>query len=343
MCIAILKPAKTRPITDEEFKSCFSNNKDGFGYAYVAKNPKTKNNFVNVKKFLDYNEFLKSYRKDEKIHVNTPFLIHFRMTSAGKNTLENCHPFSVNDDLAFIHNGTMSCLVDPKKDSSDTSNFNEYILKGLPDKWWDNNSILTLVEHMVGQGRVIFLHSDMSYLIINEEKGHWKDGMWFSNHDYHVYRRANNQLDSYYKWLQSDELSMGGNHFSAVKTQFIEVYTCGTRKTVYVYKNGTKKTFNYSEVDRHIKTIVYKNVPYNNSTKETKSIFGFQNKNEGDFVDSDLLTEDTTWMKEKTKFECDFCFNSFPLSERQKFSELGTVYDVCPNCYDDLQDCFASN
>jgi len=193
MCIAILKP-RGEVIKKSTLKTCFENNDDGAGYMFV------KNGALQfVKGFFTFKNFWNSYVKNVVKNGNPISAIHFRITTHGKTNAENCHPFKISNSLGFIHNGVIN-FVKPDKKKSDTSMFNEHILKRLPDDFIRNGAICDLIEESIGSSKLVFLNDRGEYLISNEELGKWQDNVWYSNDSYqwcttwntpYVYYRGN--------------------------------------------------------------------------------------------------------------------------------------------------------
>ena len=64
----------------------------------------------------------------------TPFIVHFRIGTHGtSNGIYNVHPFYVDKNLVFAHNGMIHKVDDCKK-RSDTRVFNDTFLKPLGSK-----------------------------------------------------------------------------------------------------------------------------------------------------------------------------------------------------------------
>lgn len=175
MCLLICSPSGR--INDPQTLSRgFENNMYGAGYAY------SYNNGLFVKKgFFDFDDFFKSY---SKIPKNAPNIVHFRLATSGKYNEENCHPFNVNENLAFAHNGVFSCV---KGDDfhSDTYKFNELICKPLFSK---NESLIledatkfVLYKTIGSYNKIAFIKNSGEIIIVNEEAGYWENGIWFSN------------------------------------------------------------------------------------------------------------------------------------------------------------------
>jgi len=180
MCIAILKPAE-KSITEATLAECFRCNPDGAGFMYS-----TGDEVKIHKGFFTFASFYKAYQH----HANKQLLIHFRIKTHGKVSQENCHPFYVNKKLGFIHNGIISHhssngLV------SDTRAFNDMILKPLVHQYGTTiitrPAIQSLIAPYIGYSKLVFLDVDGSTQIINENKGVWDDGVWYSNTSYQPY------------------------------------------------------------------------------------------------------------------------------------------------------------
>ena len=171
MCIAILKP-KDKTLSDEVLKTCAEANKDGCGFAFVD-----NNNVIHINKYLNFDEFLKAYREVEH---ESNMLIHFRIATHGKVTADNCHPFLVNEHLALIHNGTISGYGDKEK-KVDTLDFIDKVLSKISWKMIKNPAFRQLLGDAIGYSKFCLLDNDGNYYIVNEHRGEWVDGVWYSN------------------------------------------------------------------------------------------------------------------------------------------------------------------
>ena len=177
MCIAILKP-NSETISKKRLERCFDNNDDGAGYVFA------KDGVLHFfKGFFRFRDFWKSYVKNVVNNGNPITAIHFRITTHGKTNADNCHPFKVNPDLGFIHNGVID-MVSVDKKRSDTSVFNDNILKKLPDNFIRNTAICNLIEESIGRSKLVFLDNGGNYTIVNENAGHWDGNVWYSNNSY---------------------------------------------------------------------------------------------------------------------------------------------------------------
>jgi len=107
MCIAIYKP-KGKFVPKKNLKSCRLVNGDGMGLVYAHKGKLTI-----YKEMSSFDKFYKKYRKLVN-DIDPPMAIHFRIGTHGYIDEENCHPFFVNKDLAFCHNGVINSIDVPK-------------------------------------------------------------------------------------------------------------------------------------------------------------------------------------------------------------------------------------
>lgn len=176
MCIAIYKPEGVL-IDKATLAQCYSANSDGAGYMFH------KNDKLYVKKgFFSFEDFWKSYRRDKSKET----VIHFRIKTHGLINEANCHPYKINDNFAFVHNGMISGYTDPAK--SDTWLFNEDILQPFVDKWGNlglfQDPVQKLIEARIGYSKLIFMDNTGNTKIFNEDKGVWDNDVWYSNSSY---------------------------------------------------------------------------------------------------------------------------------------------------------------
>ena len=175
MCIAIAN-FKGKPLSDEQLSNCWSNNPDGAGIMYK------EDGILKVYKQLHHlDRFIKKYK--EVINLSN-CLVHFRVVSRGTKNLSNIHPFMVNKDLGFIHNGTIHSMPnDPEL--SDTQLLNTGILKNLPKGFTENDATMVLLEEFVGLSKLVFMDKNEVFTIINEDKGDYCEaGNWYSNNSW---------------------------------------------------------------------------------------------------------------------------------------------------------------
>lgn len=176
MCIAILKP-KGKSLDKNLLMTCSENNPDGCGFAYLDDN----SGDIIINKFMLFEDFWKEYSKIQKNHTT---LVHFRIATHGKVELQNCHPFKLNSKMVLIHNGIISGYGSRIDNVSDTKDFIEKVIGNISHKMWKNPSFRELVGKAIGYSKFAILDTNDNYYIINEDKGLWDNGVWFSNDSY---------------------------------------------------------------------------------------------------------------------------------------------------------------
>jgi hypothetical protein len=179
MCIAIYKP-EGKIIPYETLKECYDSNPDGAGFMYSEdKQLRIQKGFFTLKEF--YAEYVK--------HQDKKAVLHFRIKTHGKIDTTNCHPFAINNALGFVHNGIINGFGDANH--SDTIGFNHGVLQPLVNKWGNlsifQDPVKDLIESRIGYSKLIFLDRHGNHNILNESKGVWDDGVWYSNTSYKPY------------------------------------------------------------------------------------------------------------------------------------------------------------
>jgi hypothetical protein len=198
MCIAIYKP-EDKVLSLATLKECYTSNPDGAGFMYA------ENKKLHIEKgFFSFQSFYDAFKK----HENKQAVIHFRIKTHGKIDTTNCHPFAVNNAIGFVHNGIISGFGDANH--SDTIGFNQSILQPLVSKWGNlalfQDPIIDLIEGRIGYSKLVFLDRHGNHKIMNEHKGTWDDGVWYSNDSYKPYIApvtTYDWKDSKYDWKKN--------------------------------------------------------------------------------------------------------------------------------------------
>jgi hypothetical protein len=198
MCIAIYKP-EDKVLSLATLKECYTSNPDGAGFMYA------ENKKLHIEKgFFSFQSFYDAFKK----HENKQAVIHFRIKTHGKIDTTNCHPFAVNNAIGFVHNGIISGFGDANH--SDTIGFNQSILQPLVSKWGNlalfQDPIIDLIEGRIGYSKLVFLDRHGNHKIMNEHKGTWDDGVWYSNDSYKPYVvpvTTYDWKDSKYDWKKN--------------------------------------------------------------------------------------------------------------------------------------------
>lgn len=178
MCLALCSPVGV-VVPKENLEEAFKSNDDGAGFAYA------ENDQLHIEKgFMTFDSFYEAY----KPHEEKAAIVHFRIKTHGDVDQDNTHPFQVGKHLAFIHNGVISRVNrDEDKSKSDTYWFNQKLLVPIYKK--DSRFIFKdhfkeLIQEYIGGSKLVFLNNKGHHTIVNEKAGHWKDGVWYSNHSY---------------------------------------------------------------------------------------------------------------------------------------------------------------
>jgi len=206
MCVVIAKP-KGVQISRKYLRNCYLSNPDGAGFMFVR-----DKEIVIQKGYFSFELFWEDYKKAEQEYTKSPFVIHFRIATSGGVNEFNCHPFKIDEQSAFAHNGIFYDL--PYTDElSDTQIFNNRILKTLPGDWTKWDGIKRLIQGFIKESnsKVVFLGNNKDIWICGEEEGDWFKGSWYSNNS-HTLAKFNRQYwhSSYYekKW-GNDETTSG--------------------------------------------------------------------------------------------------------------------------------------
>lgn len=213
MCVAIFQNINAVKLKKEDFIQYGRSNHDGFGMLHVKE---TLN--INTQKFepslvkyvtTDLEAFWNYYDVVfNEINAVSPLLVHFRLGTAGKMDTLNCHPFLVNENIGFIHNGIITIDRKGYDDFSDTYVFNETILKPLGDDIINNETTIKLISSFIGySNKLIFLNTKKQYLIFNEDCGEWdtQKSTWFSFKKSYNYSKWYRNSDTYNAYDDYDD------------------------------------------------------------------------------------------------------------------------------------------
>jgi len=185
------------------------NNPDGYSFAVHHGDHITTGRSMKYDRLLDrfYAELDKS---------DTTFgTFHARISTHGDTTLDNNHSFRVagRSDIVLSHNGMLP--IPTKGDGrSDTRIFAEDVLPALGITSLDDNYAWSSLEQWASGSKIAILSTapelrDQLY-IVNEDLGHWKENIWWSNSSYE-YRWGS-------KFSFGSSYYGGAGHYSASTT-----------------------------------------------------------------------------------------------------------------------------
>lgn len=178
MCIiAALLPGLK--LNKETFDRCWDRNPDGFGVAYLF------NGGLRIKKTKHKKDAWSIYHNVDRVAPDSAKILHFRIGTHGTNDINNCHPFMIDNDTCFAHNGIITGVPDcDRKERNDTRVFNDTVLKHLPKDFYKHYHYTLLIESFIGYSKLVFLNTSNELYIMNQVKGEWHEGVWFSNSGY---------------------------------------------------------------------------------------------------------------------------------------------------------------
>jgi len=204
MCIAILNSPKFA-LPKKTIYNSYKNNSDGTGFIW------TEGGVLRTHKTMEGAKKVWQFYKSLRSRVSGYIVLHFRIATSGGVNIENCHPFIVNDNLAFVHNGVISGLGSLKQ--SDTNEFCEFYLKKMPSDFLEYSGITKMIEEVIGHSKLVFLDSEDNPTIINHDMGHFDEhGNWYSNTTYQ-YSYNYGSYGSYYGGYGVDYSKKWGNEY----------------------------------------------------------------------------------------------------------------------------------
>lgn len=174
MCLAIVRPPGIE-VPEEHIDRGWQRNPDGGGFAFVDKNGvQLRKGFFKLKDYKD------AVFKAMKENPASTFLLHFRIRTTGDKSSENTHPHKFAYGV-MIHNGTISGTgALHGTGDSDTALF----LKKFGDKFTYErlSANKETLGKAIGTGnKLAFLYTNGKYVIVNEDSGQWREGVWYSN------------------------------------------------------------------------------------------------------------------------------------------------------------------
>jgi hypothetical protein len=218
MCLLLL--AKPNYTPKKKYLNCAcDSNPHGFGFAFhTGKKIFTFHS-------LDKNETIENFYKMRAKYPEAWAMFHARYATHGSVKVENCHPFKVANSAKTIlgHNGILPLKPKIGDDRSDTKLFAEDFLPVFGLENLDDESFFNELEDFCAGSKLVIFTTEPKMenqiYVINENLGHWKNGVWYSNNSYmapKVHTVAKVEKD-WFEWEYSDELEsideLGENDF----------------------------------------------------------------------------------------------------------------------------------
>lgn len=179
MCIIIYN--SKGKLDSHELQTASKANPDGAGLMYAVHGK------LIVFKDRKNQKTIEMYFKVRKTYPNIPIVLHFRISTDGGVNTENCHPYSVNKDIAVCHNGILTKYTGKQTDKSDTRIFIDDLLKPFATEIIWTVPFMRLVEQAISFGnKFVLMNNKGESYILNESLGHWdkKKENWYSNSSY---------------------------------------------------------------------------------------------------------------------------------------------------------------
>jgi glutamine amidotransferase len=183
MCLLTLIPDYVSPDMDR-FKIAAQSNPDGFGFA-ISTGKK-----LHIVRSMNFEEVANKF-VDARKTMQGPAIFHFRWTTHGTNTVDNCHPFLLGQDSQTVmgHNGILPVKMDKDEKRSDTRVFAEDIMPAIGGvSSLDDGEYFNQMAEWAKGSKLAFLtvNDDAKYdwYIVNEKDGHWDSDIWWSNSSY---------------------------------------------------------------------------------------------------------------------------------------------------------------
>lgn len=181
MCLLILAKGGATP-SKKSLRIAAKANPDGFGFAIIG-----TDNRIHRFRSMDIEETITAFFEARKRFPKGHAIFHLRITTHGATNIDNCHPFVINDDVVMGHNGMLP--IKEENGRSDTRIFAEDWLPEIGVKpLLDDPEGVKELEKFIGYSKLAFLNVgdelDKPFYIINEDMGHWDNGVWYSNSSY---------------------------------------------------------------------------------------------------------------------------------------------------------------
>lgn len=203
MCVIMYKPTGIQPPSSAIIDNCFDANPDGAGLAIIRPSSTATDiykGFMSLDSFKDFASAIVT--EDDAVGY------HFRITTAGGTSPQNCHPFpistypedlkklSVHSRFALLHNGILG-KGDDKLKLSDTQ---LYIKNVLAPRYPQSIAAeRAAIEKETKGSRVLLMDGRTHETAMIGDGWVKSDGLWFSNHSFE------DPLPRYaYSWWKDD-------------------------------------------------------------------------------------------------------------------------------------------
>ncbi len=319
MCIIMYQKNASIPVKAEWMKNSAKSNADGFGMSFM------KDGVLTIYKTMSFDDFRLHYREMSDKYPKSPFLLHFRKNTKGRNNLENCHPFEVKGNVAMMHNGSIGNINVPYNGQySDTNLFTKEVLNGLPLGWESNESTLRILKTFITGSKLAIMNGKGEVSFVNEGDGHWYEGLWMSNYSYYPNTRS----------IQSTKPKT----WDANSKSLVVVNSNKYKTQIYKHPNGDFSRYLKGKLLRWFKELYsWREVTVDNLVKMAGLSLNSDSPStyHHTIIESDKNIEDRvvtkTPSKHVKKHQCGYCGDMFPASELiVHYVEYTTTKDESP-------------
>jgi hypothetical protein len=128
-----------------------------------------------------FRELVKALDGDQSVE----YVAHFRFATHGPEDANHAHPFAYEDPdpsvgtVLVFHNGVISSMKTTLAES-DTEVFVRDYLAKLPSRWWTNEAVRKLVDHIGGWSRLVLMTNEET-VNLNWGEGEEDGGLWYSS------------------------------------------------------------------------------------------------------------------------------------------------------------------
>ena len=153
----------------------YKTNADGIGLMFADKGELVIRKAL-PKDAAEARQFIEAMPDDER-----QVALHWRWRTHGAINLEQCHPYSITQDVAMMHNGILHTGNAADVSKSDTWHFIEDYLKTLSADTLHDARLGALVGDYIEQNKFAIMSADGRLTVINKDQGVEYEGVWYSN------------------------------------------------------------------------------------------------------------------------------------------------------------------
>jgi hypothetical protein len=173
MCLIAYVPAG-QVFPEDKFRLAAADNSDGIGIMSAKDG---------VAKFVGRKATKRALRYARALQARgVQHAVHFRYATHGRVDRANCHPHRMPVGGWLMHNGVLSAYARLSTDErSDTAVFTE-TLTDVPETAGQQRTAYwhEVGRHIGSANKLVVLHNDGRFEIVNATSGEWIDGVWYS-------------------------------------------------------------------------------------------------------------------------------------------------------------------